>query len=556
MKKIILFLLLAPLFSLGQSLVGVQTIGQPTRNQATGNGLQVADTLLVLGKVWLPYLTTLGGATDSVLSKDPLTGIIELRPQSTGGGATDSNWHTLGNAGTVSGTNFIGTTDNVHLDFRTNDSIWMRLRNTGILNLRHGMDSVCVSCFTSAPMWDMKNIGIGDSAMAASNPYAADSLRNYLNLFVGTNSGKAGKALYGNVVSGHYTMEQDTGKISFVPLGAFPPAQAAAGNYENAGYGNFVFRYGTGFKENTAMGTGAMEGQDGVTRGASRNTAVGQASMNNITTAVDNVAVGRSSLAGITSGLYNVAIGNDAGLTCQSGQNNIFIGFEAGKAVGATQSTNYGIGKNALNNAGSTGGNGNFNIAYGSVAGSSVTEGQGNGFFGHGAGSFLTTENRWLIFDNFLYSGSDRGSFTGDTTHAIIVGQWGRGDVFNQSLRINAKFGVNNTHNVQKGQTLYLEDATNGYLQYTSMTNDTTSGDAATINSVLGRFKKDSSGATFTLTNNFITTNSHLDLTANNLNIDLTALSWTYFVPVAGTAVITFNAAPSADFKMVFKVEN
>jgi hypothetical protein len=84
---------------------------------------------------------------------------------------------------------------------------------------------------------------------------------------------------------------------------------------------------------------------------------------------------------------------------------------------------------------------------------------------------------------------------------------------------------------------------------------DTTSGDSATINAVVGRFRKDTSGSTFTLTNSFITANSIIVLTPANSGLDLTATGWTVNAG-SGSATITFNAAPTANFDMNFMVIN
>ncbi len=84
---------------------------------------------------------------------------------------------------------------------------------------------------------------------------------------------------------------------------------------------------------------------------------------------------------------------------------------------------------------------------------------------------------------------------------------------------------------------------------------DTTAGDSATINSINGRFRKDTSGTTFTLTNSFITTNSVIILTAANAAMDTTAVSWTISAG-AGSATITFVAAPTVNFDMNFFVIN
>lgn len=84
---------------------------------------------------------------------------------------------------------------------------------------------------------------------------------------------------------------------------------------------------------------------------------------------------------------------------------------------------------------------------------------------------------------------------------------------------------------------------------------DTTAGDSATINKAAGRFRKDATGATFTLTNSFISANSIVLLTPANAAIDATATSWTVSAG-SGSATITFNAAPTSNFDMNFLVIN
>ena len=51
--------------------------------------------------------------------------------------ASTSSWNILGNSGTVAGTNFLGTTDNIDLVFKTNNIEQARLyaSNTGGISL-------------------------------------------------------------------------------------------------------------------------------------------------------------------------------------------------------------------------------------------------------------------------------------------------------------------------------------------------------------------------------------------------------------------------------------
>ena len=61
----------------------------------------------------------------------------QVLTQTAGGPAwqTGGFWGLTGNAGTVAGTNFVGTTDNIGLDFRTNNTNRIRIYNTGLVQV-------------------------------------------------------------------------------------------------------------------------------------------------------------------------------------------------------------------------------------------------------------------------------------------------------------------------------------------------------------------------------------------------------------------------------------
>lgn len=119
----------------------------------------------------------------------------------------------------------------------------------------------------------------------------------------------------------------------------------------------------------------------------------------------------------------------------------------------------------------------------------------------------------------------------------------------------SATLDVTGTFSASSTSSLNGLQLVSGGYSVTSKGINTTTGDAATINSPIGRFRKDNSGATFTLTNSQITANSIIVLTAANAAIDATATGWTISAG-AGSATITFNAAPSADFDMNFMIMN
>lgn len=88
---------------------------------------------------------------------------------------------------------------------------------------------------------------------------------------------------------------------------------------------------------------------------------------------------------------------------------------------------------------------------------------------------------------------------------------------------------------------------------------DTTAGDSATINAMVGRFRKDTTGTTFTLTNSYITANSIIDLTYAS-DPGITGFD-AFVVAGAGSATITFTtsgvaAAPTANTDLNFTIIN
>ncbi|MDP1800919.1 MAG: phage tail protein [Bacteroidota bacterium] len=85
-----------------------------------------------------PALTVVGLQTTPVAAVTPTTGQI-LQFNGTSWTPTNGTfWNLLGNAGTVPATNFLGTTDNVALVFRTNNIEQARFENSGLFHNMQG----------------------------------------------------------------------------------------------------------------------------------------------------------------------------------------------------------------------------------------------------------------------------------------------------------------------------------------------------------------------------------------------------------------------------------
>jgi hypothetical protein len=226
------------------------------------NLLRINGTLNINNAYNLP---TTAGVANQILQTDGAGNTAWINTSS----LTSNNWNISGNSGTSNGTNFIGTTDNQALDFRTNNSIKARITTKGQIEV----------------------LNTGESVFIGQNAGSNDDLSNNRNTFIGQNAGTVSTTGENNSAVGHFAMANNT-----------------TGSY------------------NTAFGASALASN---TTGI-LNVAIGSAALANKTTGDGNTAVGEGSLSSKTSGDNNVALGNASGYSNVSGINNTFIGRAAG----------------------------------------------------------------------------------------------------------------------------------------------------------------------------------------------------------------------------------
>jgi len=159
-----------------------------------------------------------------------------------------SDWKLSGNAGTISGTDFIGTTDNIDLDIRTNNTIKWRFKTNGTIEF----------------------LNTGSSVFIGQGAGANDDLSNNTNVFVGYKSGYNNTTGYSNTANGYESLYSNT-----------------TGSRNTA----------NGYKSLYSNTTG------------SRNTANGYEALYNNTTGYNNTANGYYALFLNTTGNYNTALG-------------------------------------------------------------------------------------------------------------------------------------------------------------------------------------------------------------------------------------------------------
>jgi hypothetical protein len=204
-------------------------------------------------------------------------------------------WSLLGNAGTVDGTNYIGTSDNVPFTIRTNNIRSARLEPAVNGNAFFGFEA-----------------GLSVPNNSTSTAIGYQALRTTA---VGSQ----------NTAIGYRAMNVTNNAIQNVAVGM-----------------NALLVNTTG-SQNTAVGYGVMSANtDGL-----RNVAMGMSALNANTSGDDNVSVGYQSLLSNSLGNFNVGIGSQA-LQNTNASNNVAIGVGAGafNAIG-TNNTFLGSGANA-----------------------------------------------------------------------------------------------------------------------------------------------------------------------------------------------------------------
>jgi trimeric autotransporter adhesin len=281
-------------------------------------------------------------------------------------------WSLTGNAGTVDGTNYIGTTDNVPFNIRVFGQKAGRIENTNA-NTFIGYQA------------GNSNTGINNNAFG----YQA----LFTNSTGGSNSATGLQALYNNttgsnnVADGFLTMVMNTTGSNNTAIGYHALTSNKAGSNATAiGYNAMYYaddQTGAHTNNNVALGYEALKGSTtaasntGLANTAigyqtlwanssgSGNTVVGATSMSTNTTGTDNASLGASALLSNTTGNYNLAAGTSAMLNNITGSSNVAVGREAMYTNNAGSNA-VAIGTSAMRYANNTGTAFiNYNVAVG-----------------------------------------------------------------------------------------------------------------------------------------------------------------------------------------------
>ncbi len=251
------------------------------------------------------------------------------------------SWGVSGNNATDPNTNFIGTSDNQPLVFKTNNILSGKIAP--------GPNNVFFGQYAGASQTTGTNNTFLGHQAGETNTTGSN------NLFVGHASGNKNTSGIDNVFIG-----QDAGKANTIgDRNVFAGEDAGIANTtgdDNIYVGNGAGRLSATPYQQVAIGSEALSAD--IT--GHSNVAVGYYSLKGTTSGNANAAFGHSALISNTSGIGNVANGFQALYTNNAGHENVATGYKAAYA-NTSGDYNVAIGFNALN----TNTTGSNNIAIG-----------------------------------------------------------------------------------------------------------------------------------------------------------------------------------------------
>ncbi|MDP1746303.1 MAG: tail fiber domain-containing protein, partial [Bacteroidota bacterium] len=325
-------------------------------------------------------------------------------------GAGGPGWLLLGNAGTVDGTNFIGTTDNIPFNIRVNNQKAGRIDNA-TFNTFYGFQSgnanTSGTVNTAIGMYALLSNTTGFNNTAIGAAALKFNISGFNNTSIGYSSLPANTTGQANTATGTSSLQANTTGNNNTANGWAALVNNNIGSNNTANGSSALFTNVAGSNA-TAVGTNAMYyANDQAGAFNNYNVALGYEALRGSVSAAANTgnwntAIGYQTLLGNTTGMWNTANGFQALQTNTTGNNNTASGSYA-LINNTTGSNNTAFGVSTLywNNTGS------FNTASGLVALYFNTIGSYNTAIGnHALYSNLTASRNTAIGNDALYTQS------------------------------------------------------------------------------------------------------------------------------------------------------
>jgi hypothetical protein len=363
-----------------------------------------------------------GFITDVFTPTNTSTGSVTVPTIVFGNNLAQNFWSTTGNSSTIDNANFLGTTDNLALNFRVNNLKSGRLSPNGetFFGFEAGKNNPTSGNATT-------NTAFGYRAFwSNNNPNSRDNVAFGISALNGMNGGGSYNSAFGsgalaaistasyNTAIGKDALNANTANYN-TALGWESLVSNTTGT-RNIGLGIRTLRYYTTQNDNIAIGYESMVGANGTVNAvAINNTSIGNFSMNANLSGTENVVIGNDalklnisgsqntaagfqSLAANISGLENTAIGRKALNSNVSGGQNTGVGFNA--LIFNTASNNTAIGRNASYS--NLNGTNNATLGFNSMFTNSA--GSGNTAFGASTMYFATGSNNIAIGNQAGYN--------------------------------------------------------------------------------------------------------------------------------------------------------
>ena len=339
------------------------------------------------------------------------------------GGVPANAWQLDGNTATNPPTDFLGTTDNIRLAIKTNNTERMTVLGNGRVLIGTTTDKGRYSLQVNGSIWSnsdalINDILIGRSAGTSSayntiigHDALISNTSGIQHTSVGYETLKSNTTGTTNTAMGYLSMNANTTGNYNTGIGGYALQSNTTGNY-NTGIGAFSLQTTTTGTDNTATGYTALNSN---TTG-SYNSAFGRSALAFNTAGNRNTAVGFGSLNANTIGSSNTAIGDKSLATNTTGDNNTASGFSA-LTNNTTGYSNTSTGYHALYNNKTGAGNtatgaealkydstGSNNVAAGYLAGKDLTSGDNNIFLGYNTQpNIANNASNQLNIGNWIY---------------------------------------------------------------------------------------------------------------------------------------------------------
>ncbi|MES2140473.1 MAG: hypothetical protein V4511_12265 [Bacteroidota bacterium] len=431
--------------------IGIGNTSPAEKLEVTGNarvsGLAGTGTRMVqsdLNGTLVPL--TAGTATQVLLG----TGVWGSVP-------TTTAWSLLGNAGTVDGVDFIGTTDNIPFNIHVNNQKAGRI------------DHLLFNTFWGYRAGDANTTGDNNTATGMQALYS--NTTGIQNTATGANSLFFNTTGNYNTASGVNALYTNSTGTENTAIGSYSLSLNTTGNWNTAS-GWSALKSNTTASRNTAMGYAALYSN---TTG-DFNTANGFSALFDNTTGFQNTAFGASSLRSNTTGSYNTANGIQALFTNTTGYQNTAMGSNA-LFFNTTGFYNTAFGDNSLHDNST----GTHNTATGVQALYANTTGIQNTATGMNTLRFNTTGNYNTAYGiQALYTNTTGIKNSGNSAYSLFSNTIGSSNTANgfQALYSNVAgsnataIGVNAMQYANNTSTAY--DNTNVAVGFEAIRGSTT----------------------------------------------------------------------------------